>query len=104
MPFGWRLPAVAINYGALVTDPSMLAKVHANLLGNFGGKDAGIPPQSVREFEQTMRRLGKEVNIKIYPEAGHAFENPGNEKGFRPTDASDAEERMDHFFAAALKK
>lgn len=98
------LASVAVNYGALVTDPSALAKVHARLLGNFGGKDGGISPQSVGEFEKTMRQLGKEVNIKIYPEAGHAFENPGNEKGFRPTDAADATQRMDHFFEATLKR
>lgn len=98
------LAAVAVNYGALATDPSSLEKIHANLLGNFGGKDPGIPPQSVEEFEKTMHRLGKEVNIKIYPDAGHAFENPGNEKGFRPTDTADAKERMDRFFTATLKR
>lgn len=98
------LTAVAINYGALATDPSSLAKIHASLLGNFGGKDPGIPPQSVEEFGQAMRHLGKEVNIKIYPDAGHAFENPANEKGFRPTDTADAKERMDRFFAATLKR
>lgn len=98
------LAAVAINYGPLATDPASLEKIHAKVLGNFGGKDSGISPQSVETFEKTLRQLGKEVNIKIYPEAGHAFENPANEKGFRPTDTADARERMDRFFASVLKK
>ncbi len=97
------LAAVAINYGALATDLSALSRIQAKVLGNFGGKDPGIPPQSVETFEKTLRQLGKEVNIKVYPDAGHAFENPANEKGFRPTDTADARERMDHFFSAALK-
>jgi carboxymethylenebutenolidase len=98
------LAAVAVNYGALITDSASMARIQANLLGNFGGKDPGIPPQSVGDFERAMRKLGKKVNIKIYPDAGHAFENPANEKGFRPTDTSDAMERMDSFFASTLKR
>lgn len=97
------LSAVAINYGPLATDPSALQKIKAEVLGNFGGKDSGIPVQSVNTFEKAMQGLGKEVDIKIYPEAGHAFQNPGNEKGFRPTDTADAKKRMDNFFARVLK-
>jgi carboxymethylenebutenolidase len=51
-----------------------------------------------------MKQLGKKVDIKIYPDAGHAFQNPANEKGYRATDAADARERMDHFFASVLKR
>jgi carboxymethylenebutenolidase len=98
------LEAVAINYGALSTDPASLKKIHADVLGNFGGQDTGIPTQSVEAFEKNMQQLGKEVNIKIYPDAGHAFQNPSNEKGYRPTDAADARERMDQFFLSTLKK
>lgn len=98
------LSAVAINYGALATDSAALKNIHAAVLGNFGGKDGGIPPSSVSAFENSMKQLGKKVDIKIYPEAGHAFQNPANEKGYRATDAADARERMDHFFASILKR
>lgn len=97
------LKAVAVNYGALPTDRSELSKIHAAILGNFGGKDQGIPPEAVHAFETAMRALGKSVDVKIYPDAGHAFENPNNKSGYRPQDAADAEARMDRFFAAQLQ-
>ena len=98
------LKAVAINYGALATDKTALARIHAAVLGNFGGKDQGIPPDAVHAFEAAMQSLGKPVDAKIYPEAGHAFENPNNKTGYRAADAADALARVDRFFAASLKK
>jgi len=98
------LKAVAINYGALATDKAALAKIHAAVLGNFGGKDQGIPPDAVHAFEAAMQSLGKPVDAKIYPLAGHAFENPNNKSGYRADDASDALARIDQFFAAQLGK
>jgi carboxymethylenebutenolidase len=97
------LRAVAINYGALPTDKSQLAKIHADVLGNFGAKDQGIPPAAVQAFVSSMQSLGKHVDAKIYPDAGHAFENPNNTSGYRPDDAADAMQRIDTFLAATLK-
>jgi carboxymethylenebutenolidase len=99
-----ELRAVAINYGALATDKEQLAKIHATVLGNFGGLDQGIPPDAVHAFESSMKSLGKPVNAKIYPDAGHAFENPNNKAGFKPEDAADAQARMAGFFAENLKR
>jgi carboxymethylenebutenolidase len=97
------LKAVAVNYGALPTDKSALEQIHATVLGNFGGEDRGITPDSVRAFEAAMQSLGKPVDAKIYPDAGHAFENPNNTSGYRPADAADALDRVDRFFAQTLK-
>jgi carboxymethylenebutenolidase len=44
------------------------------------------------------------VDIKIYPEAGHGFENPNNKSGFRADDAADAWTRTVNFLATMLKK
>lgn len=96
------LKAVAINYGALATDKADLGRIHAAVLGNFGGKDQGIPPDAVHTFEATMQSLGKPVDNKIYPDAGHAFENPNNKTGYRAEDAQDAMSRMDSFFRSQL--
>jgi carboxymethylenebutenolidase len=98
------LKAVAINYGALATDKTELAKIHAAVLGNFGGQDKGIPPDAVHAFEAAMQSLGKPVDAKIYPDAGHGFENPNNKSGYRGEDASDALGRVDRFFAAHLRQ
>jgi carboxymethylenebutenolidase len=97
------LKAVAINYGALPTDKTALAQIHASVLGNFGGLDHGIPPSDVNAFAEAMKGLGKPVDVKIYPDAGHAFENPNNSSGYKPEDAKDAQQRIQTFFAQTLK-
>jgi carboxymethylenebutenolidase len=98
------LKAVAVNYGSLATDKAALAQIHAAVLGNFGGQDRGIPPEAVHAFEVAMQSLGKPVDTKIYPQAGHAFENPNNQAGYRAGDAADALARVDRFFAEKLGK
>ncbi len=98
------LKAVAVNYGALPTDKAALGKIHAAVLGNFGGMDTGIPPDAVHAFEAAMKTLGQPVDAKIYPDAGHAFENPNNKNGYRAEDAANALARIDIFFEAELGK
>ncbi len=97
------LAATVINYGHLVTEPESLQKIHAPILGLFGGKDQGITPEDVGKFEAALKKLGKKIDVKIYPEAGHAFENPNNKAGYRPDDAADAWKRTVEFLAANLK-
>ncbi|MHB8303654.1 MAG: dienelactone hydrolase family protein [Acidobacteriaceae bacterium] len=97
------LRAVAINYGALDTDPAQLKKIHAAVLGNFGAMDRGITPRDVQSFAAEMQKLGHPVDVKDYPDAGHAFENPNNKAGYRAADTADADRRMFTFFARTLK-
>lgn len=98
------LDADVINYGRLVTDPDELKKIHAPVLGLFGGQDRGITPDDVKKFQVAMEKEGKKIDVKIYPDAGHAFENPHNKQGYRPEDAADAWQRTVAFLAANLKK
>jgi carboxymethylenebutenolidase len=98
------LAADVINYGPLITDPAELKKINAPILGSFGGQDRGITPDDVKKFQQALTQLGKKADIKIYPDAGHAFENPNNKQGYRPDDAADAWKRTLDFLASTLKK
>ena len=98
------LAATVINYGHLATDKDALKKINASILGLFGGQDQGIPPADVRKFGQTLDELGKKIDIKIYDDAGHAFENPNNKSGYRADDAADAWKRTVDVLAGALKK
>ena len=98
------LAADVINYGHLVTDPEQFKKMGAAILGIFGGQDRGIPVEDVKKFEQQLKQLGKKVEIVIYPDAGHAFENPNNKAGYRPEDAADAWKHTVDFLARTLKK
>lgn len=97
------LRAVVINYGSLATDISSLKAINASVLGLFGGQDRGITPDDVHRFEKSLKQLGKQVEVAVYPDAGHAFENPNNKGGYRPDDAADAWKRTVKFFAATLK-
>ena len=98
------LAADVINYGHLATTETSLRKIHAPILGIFGGKDQGIPIADVKKFEQNLKAMGKPVEIHIYPDAGHAFENPNNAHGYRAEDAADAWQQTVRFLAAHLKK
>ncbi len=98
------LTAAVINYGHLAVDADSLKKINASILGIFGGQDRGIPVDDVKKFEQTLKQLGKKVEIVIYPNAGHAFENPNNKDGYRTDDAADAWKRTVKFLESTLKK
>lgn len=97
------LKADVINYGHLATDPESIAKINASVLGIFGAQDRGISVDDVKKFEQTLKQQGKKVEIVIYPDAGHGFENPNNKDGYRAADAADAWQHTVKFFAATLK-
>ncbi len=98
-----QLRVAVINYGRLATDDAALKKINAAILGIFGGKDRGIPPDAVKQFEAQMRALGKTVEIHIFPDAGHAFENPNNKDGYRADDAAQAWKYTVDFLAKRLK-
>jgi carboxymethylenebutenolidase len=60
--------AAAIFYGnPKDVDPKAMK---VPMAGSYGGKDTGIPADSVRKFADA---LPVPHDIKIYPEAGHAF-------------------------------
>jgi carboxymethylenebutenolidase len=98
------LAAAVINYGHLAVDTDSLKKMNASVLGIFGGQDRGIPVDDVKKFEQALKQQGKKVEIVIYPDAGHAFENPNNKTGYRADDAVDAWKRTTGFLAGTLQK
>jgi carboxymethylenebutenolidase len=79
-----------VNYGSLPTKPADIRKINAHTLGIFGSRDRAIPPDRVRAFEKLMTALNKPIEIKIYDNAGHAFENPANKRSYRPEAAADA--------------
>jgi len=97
------LKADVINYGRLITDPSSVEKINASILGIFGAQDRGIPVDDVKKFESLLKDKGKKVEIVIYPDAGHAFENPNNKAGYRAEDASDAWKHTVDFLSSTLK-
>lgn len=97
--------ACVMFYGAPITDPAAVRGIQAAVLGNFGGQDKGPSPDQVKAFDAALRKAGKKVDFKIYPQASHAFANPTNPWGtYREADARDAWKRTLVFFDRELKK
>ena len=51
----------------------LAGRLHAPVLGLYGGADQGIPVDTVEKMRNTARAAGKKVEMIVYPEAGHAF-------------------------------
>ena len=98
-----KLKVAVINYGHLAADDATLKKINAAILGIFGGQDKGIPVADVKTFESELKAQGKTVEIHIFPDAGHAFENPNNKQGYRADDAAQAWKLTTAFLAKYLK-
>ncbi|HCT57054.1 MAG TPA: dienelactone hydrolase family protein [Gemmatimonas aurantiaca] len=99
---GANVNAVVMYYGAPITAAPELSRLKAPVLGLFGGKDTGIPVDSVRAMEAQMKRAGRSVTIQVYPNAGHAFANPTGQAYDKAT-ADDAWSRTLGFFKTNLK-
>ena len=96
------LAACVICYGRLITDTATIATLAVPVLGIFGEQDLGIPPKDVNNFAVLARGLGKPVDVKIYKDAGHAFMNPNNAKGYRADASKDAWGRIMNFLGGIL--
>jgi carboxymethylenebutenolidase len=99
---GADLKAVVMYYGAPITNPTEIARLKAPVLGLYGGKDTGIPVDSVRAMEKVMKAAGRAVSITVYPEANHAFANPTGQ-AYNKAAAEDAWTKSLAFFKANLK-
>ena len=97
-------------YGRLVgqTDPlhprhplDAVGELHCPVLGLYGRKDDSIPQETVERMRAAAKAAGKEVEIVVYPEAGHAFH-----ADFRPSyhkrSAEDGWKRLTQFFQDRL--
>jgi carboxymethylenebutenolidase len=98
-----KLKVAVINYGHLASDKATLKKIHAQILGIFGGQDKGISVPDVHKFETDMKALDKKVDIHIFPDAGHGFENPNNEQAYRAEDTAKAQKITEEFLLKNLK-
>ena len=97
------IDATVIYYGRLVTDPERLNSLGMPVLGIFGSEDRGIPLESVNAFDAAMRELGKDVTIKVYEGARHAFANPSGQS-YDPQAAEDAWALTVSFLDSHLKQ
>ena len=89
--------------GVRTAGPLDLAgRIHAPVLGLYGGEDLGIPIADVREMEAVLKKAGKTAEFVIYPGAPHAF-YADYRPSFRPEAAADAWRRCVAWFDRYLK-
>lgn len=97
-----KIDATVIYYGQLVTNPEQLKTLQMPVAAFFGGQDKSISKETILKFESTLDSLGKSVQVKIYPDANHAFANPSGTR-YDPEAAKDAWKLTLDFFARNLK-
>lgn len=77
-----RLKAGVAWYGRLVGKASELQPAHplevasrlnAPVLGLYGGRDQGIPLETVEQMQNALRAANSRSTIIVYPETPHAF-------------------------------
>ena len=74
---GKQAAACVIYYGMPEKDVGRLQTLQADVLGIFAGQEQWINPQIVAEFEQNMKKAGKDLEVHSF-DAQHAFANPSN--------------------------
>jgi carboxymethylenebutenolidase len=67
-----KLDAAVVYYGTSPAAPAALARVHAPVLGLYGGDDARVVA-TVAPAEAEMKKLGKPFTARIFEGAGHGF-------------------------------
>jgi carboxymethylenebutenolidase len=106
--FSYRLAAggakdlmgAVIFYGR--TPLELVPQISCPLLGNFGAKDTGIPPEKVKELEDALKKAGKQADFKVYEGAGHGFFNDTRPQAYNAEAAADAWKRTLKFFRERL--
>ena len=63
------------------------------VIGLYGGKDAGIPLESIEKMRIALRVVGDKSEINVYPQAEHGF-NADYRPSYKKDDAEDAWAKM----------
>jgi len=93
-----KLKAGVAWYGRLVSQASelspkhpidLVAEIKAPVLGFYGGKDQGIPVDSVEKMRTALKAASSRSEVRIYPDADHGF-LADYRPSFNPAAAADA--------------
>ena len=105
-----QLKAAVAWYGRLVGQAGELtprqpvdiaAKLHAPVLGLYGGLDQGIPLETVEQMRKALAAAANPVSqasrIEVYDQAGHAF-HADYRPSYRQAEAADGWRRLQAWF------
>ena len=101
-----RLKAAAAWYGRLEGETNAMTPknpidyagaLKAPVIGFYGGKDAGIPLESLEKMRSALTVVGDPSQINVYPEAQHGF-NADYRPSYDRAAATDAWKKMLDWF------
>ncbi len=98
-----RVGACVDFYGVHPSVSLDFSGMSAPVLGLFGEKDEFVSPEVARKLESDVRSAGKQIEIRIYPNADHAFFNDTRPDVYDADAARDAWERTMRFFRENLR-
>ena len=110
---GADVAVVAPFYAAVPEDPAALSGI-CPTVASYGGRDRVFGPQAER-LDEALTRLGVDHEVKVYPDAGHAFMSQyggvlagigarlPSRNGYAPDAAEDAWRRTFAFFERHLR-
>ncbi len=78
---GDKFGAVAPYYVAPLGDGPYWSNLTAPVRGHFAEHDDFFPPAAIKELEQKLRAMGKDVEFEVHAGTGHAFCNEENPLG-----------------------
>jgi carboxymethylenebutenolidase len=96
-----KLKAAVVFYGTAPAEGD-LAKVHCPVFGVYGETDERIT-SAVPKVDETMKKLKKPYEYKIYKAAQHAFFNDTNQQRYNAESAKDAWIQTLAFLRKSLK-
>lgn len=85
-----RLRAAVAFYGKVTTSPSVLKDLACPLLFHRAGADPSVTDQDIEQLQQAAKEFGKQVEIRTYDGAPHAFCDDSRQESYRPEAAQEA--------------
>ena len=97
-----KVGAAVSFYGGFKQVETPWENLSAPLLLIYGENDQGVPAEQGRELERKLSKMGKNVEVVIYPDADHAFFNDTRPAVHNPHAAADAWRRTIELFRRHL--
>lgn len=98
-----RLRAAVAFYAKVSASPSLLKDLACPLLYHRAGADAAVTDEEIEQLAQAAKEYGKQIEIKTYADAPHAFFNETQKEPYRPDAARAAWESTIEFLKNCFK-
>ena len=98
-----KVGACVVFYGGHPNVKPDLPNLQAPVLGIYAERDGFVTPELVHQLERQLKKLGKSVEVHIYPGVDHAFFNDQRPEVYDEKASADAWRRVLEFFAKHLR-